>query len=236
LSALPRVLLLAAVEEELAPLRSRLGALESFCAPELVVTGVGKINTACEAALAMRSLAPALSMQVGCAGAYPRAGLSLGDVVIADHEILGDEGVEASKGFLDLAEIGFAVAMDGGRPIYNEIPTRRPRFESWKDLLAQAAGRYAIRSGPLVTLSTGSGTQRRALEIQARWSPLAESMEGAAAALVALRHGCPFFEVRGISNQAGERDRSAWDVKTACEHAAEVAVRLLSLEVELAGT
>ena len=232
---LPKVLLLSAVEEEMAPLHDRRKSLESFCAPDFVVTGVGKVNAACESALAFRSLAPVLSVQVGCAGAYPGALLSLGDVVISDQEILGDEGVEAPTGFLDLSKLGFPLATDGGLPIYNEIPTRRPRSESWKGLLCQIDGRYGLRSGPLVTLSTCSGTERRVLEIQARWNPLAESMEGAATALVALRHRCPFFEVRGISNQAGERERSAWDIKTACEHAAEVAVHLISLELERSG-
>jgi futalosine hydrolase len=226
----PTVLILSAVDREIEPLRRRLGAAPAAFAPRFVVTGVGKVSAALGTAAALRELAPALALQIGCAGAYPRAFLEIGDVVVADGEILGDEGVESPEGFLDLAHLGLPAAFDRGAPVFNRVPTGAPSAAQWEEALRRIGSHFTLRRGRLVTLSTASGTRRRAEEVAAHWDPLAESMEGAAAALACLRHGCPFLEVRGISNQVGERRREEWDVETACEHAAEVAQRLLELE------
>lgn len=181
--------------------------------------------------MALRDVSPCLAIQVGCAGAFPAAALEVGDVVVSDLELLGDEGVESPGGFLDLSHLGFPVAHQGKAPIFNEIPVARPRFEDWSEILRRVGGRFTIRCGRTVTLSTASGTDRRAREVAIRWDPLAESMEGAAAALVALRQGCRFMEVRGVSNQAGDRKRDGWDVETASDHAAEVVLHILDLEI-----
>jgi futalosine hydrolase len=229
--SLPTVLILAAVEAELRPLEDRLSKAPPSFTPRLAVTGIGKASAAMETAIALREAPVACVLQLGSAGAFPGLGLSPGDVVIADGEILGDDGVEAPGGFLSLSALGLTAATGPGGRIRNEVPTSRPQPETLHGLMETAAGLFTVRVGRLVTVSTGSGTDRRAAEISARWSPLAESMEGAAAALAAWRHGATFFEVRGISNMAGERDRSAWDIETACDHAAGIAIRLLELEL-----
>lgn len=212
------------------PLRERLGKQSLLLTPRFVITGIGKINAAVETAMALRDTAPSLTIQVGCAGAFPAAALEIGDVVVSDLELLGDEGVESPEGFLDLAHLGFPVAHQGKTPIFNEIPVARPRFEDWSEILRRVAGRFTIRCGRTVTVSTGSGTNRRSKEIATRWDPLAESMEGAASALVALQRKCRYMQVRGISNQVGNRKRDEWDVDTASDHAAEVVLHILGLE------
>ena len=80
------------------------------------------------------------------------------------------------------------------------------------------------------TVSSGSGTDAAAAGIEKTWAPLAESMEGAAAALVAWKHGIRFSEIRGISNMAGHRDREYWKISEACEIAGRVLRSWLELE------
>ena len=46
-----------------------------------------------------------------------------------------------------------------------------------------------------------------------------ESMEGAAIVHVALAHGLPVGEIRGISNAVGDRDPSRWRVHEAARAA-----------------
>jgi len=106
-----------------------------------------------------------------------------------------------------------------------------PRPEALAALAERTSGRYAVRPGRLATVSTGSGTDARAAEVERRSSALAESMEGAAAALAALHRGTPFFEVRGISNRAGDRQRGSWEIGPAAEHAAEAAVLIMEAEL-----
>lgn len=55
----------------------------------------------------------------------------------------------------------------------------------------------------------------------------AEDMEGFAVAAACRLAGVPLALVRGISNTAGDRDASRWQIETACRAAAELAALLL---------
>lgn len=219
-----KVCIFAAVERELAPLRARSAELVSCLPHAFVVTGVGKASAASAATAAVLAGEPPLLLQVGCAGAYPESGLEIGDVVLATSEVLADEGALTPRGFIDLRELGLPILQEA---LYNEIPTATPPAPLWEEARRELAPRFRCLAGRLATVSAVSGTDERAAELAERWQPLAESMEGAAVALVARKYGCPFVEVRGISNLVGAMDRPSWNIDDACEHAAEVVALLL---------
>jgi len=202
----------------------------------LSATGVGKSGAAFTAGLLLAGRSFRALVNVGCAGAFPGAGLSPGEVVIADREIFSDEGTLAPEGFLDLEQLSLpAASIDPEGPagaagtIYNLVPIRLPLRLGPAEAaeLSKALG-FPLRVGPLSTASTCSGTGGRAREVAERWGPLAESMEGAALALAALRAGLPFLEVRGISNFTGDRDRGSWQIGLAVERASAAAARLIA--------
>lgn len=56
---------------------------------------------------------------------------------------------------------------------------------------------------------------------------VAEDMEGFAVAAACRLAGVPLDIVRGISNTAGDRDTSGWQIEAACRAAAELAAMLL---------
>jgi futalosine hydrolase len=193
----------------------------------LAVCGVGKSSAAfCAGHLLGREEYRAV-LNLGCAGAFPGGALSMGDVVIADREVFADEGADAPEGFLDLAKLRLPV-LDAPAPIYNLVPIRSPCRLS-PHSLARLSGElgFPVRAGPLCTVSTTSASDRRSREVAARWRPMAESMEGAALALAALRHSLPFLEVRGISNYTGDRDPGAWELSRAVSRAAAAMTRLV---------
>jgi futalosine hydrolase len=229
----PSVVVLAAVEEEMEPLRALLERRDLPFRAHEVVSGIGKASAAAALALAIARHAPALVLQTGCAGAFPGAGLELGDVVVATGEVFGDEGVEAPGGFLALEDLGLGEG-PGRESLSNEVPTDHPSAEEWRRLLDLVGGRVRVIAGRLLTVSTGSGTDERSAEMSRRWGALAESMEGAAAALVARRMGAPFLEVRGISNFTGRRRRESWKIEAASSHAALVASHLLAVRFPFA--
>jgi futalosine hydrolase len=109
--------------------------------------------------------------------------------------------------------LGFPV-IGGAHPMYNILPlqifpaSRRARF---------------------VTMNTCTGNDNDARAIEARTGGAVESMEGAAIAHVAALAGIPVGEIRGISNVAGNRDRSAWRVKEAAVAAQEVLLKWIAL-------
>jgi futalosine hydrolase len=145
----------------------------------------------------------------GIAGAYPHAfseqGLGTGSVVCAESECYGDLGAQSAKGFLDMQALGFQV-IQSAEPIYNVLPMqifptpRKSRF---------------------VTMNTCTGDDESARHLERRTGGAVESMEGAAVAHVAALFGIPVGEIRGISNRAGNRDRSTWRVQEAAIAAQE---------------
>jgi futalosine hydrolase len=77
------------------------------------------------------------------------------------------------------------------------------------------------RRVPFVTVSTCTGTDGAARDIETRTAGAVESMEGAAIAHVAHLHRLPVGEVRGISNIVTNRDTTAWRLKEAAAAAQE---------------
>jgi futalosine hydrolase len=197
------LLLCVATEFEGALLRERLTGSHPDVA--IVRTGVGPVNAAHAVTLFLAQADARCIVVCGVGGAYPSSGVHVGDVVCAASECYGDLGATSPSGFLDMKTLGFPV-VEGPAPLFNEIPMqvfpveRRVRF---------------------VTLSTCTGTETVARELESRTGGAVESMEGAAIAHVAHLHGVPVGEVRGISNLVTNRDTSTWHLKEAAIAAQE---------------
>lgn len=185
-------------------LRERLGAAAGV---RILTTGVGPVNAAHAVTLAITERTPEAIVVCGVGGAYPGSGLGIGEVACADQECYGDLGANSPAGFLDMRALGFPVIASPGA-IYNDLPMQV--FP-------------AARRAKFVTVSTCTGTHAAALAIETRTGGAVENMEGAAVAHVALLHGIPVGEVRGISNLVTDRDPSAWRLKDAAA-AAQLAV------------
>jgi len=189
-------------------------------------SGVGKANAAATAALLLEKLQPEAVLCFGCAGAYPGSGLRIGDLILASEEVYGDEGAQTSDGFLDMQALGFplAEAADGERWFNRFAADPVLLGQSHRQITAQVKAGQRVAMGPLVTVSTCSGTVPLGEALARRTGGLGENMEGAAVAQVCTRFGVPFLEVRGISNLVEERDLSRWDLPAAAA-AAQQAVR-----------
>ncbi len=224
----PTVCLLAAVELELAPLRTRFATSKLPFKPCFVATGPGKANGAMRASEAIVRFEPSLLVVCGCAGAFASSSLRVGDVAIAYGETFADEGVVCPTGFLDLESMDLPLHEVDDGCVYNEIPLHRIPEHTIERLRRRALDRFRVARGQFATVSTCSGTDARAAEIAARWHPIAESMEGAAIALAGLAHSRAVIEVRGISNHVGNRDRDSWRIEAACEHGAEAIEHILT--------
>ena len=66
-----------------------------------------------------------------------------------------------------------------------------------------------------VTVQTVSGDPAKVQSIKERFLPDIESMEGAAFYYVCLQEKVNFFELRTVSNEVGERDKSKWNIPLA---------------------
>ncbi len=164
-----------------------------------------------------------LVISLGVAGGFTGRA-DIGDLVVADAVVAADLGAESG---LDTSACG-----PGQRPSPS-TPSASGDFLSLDSLglgpsvltphegvvrrlveLLTGTGR-TVTTGPVLSVSTVTGTDQRAAALALRFGPVAEAMEGYAVAVAASAFNTPFAEVRAISNLVGRRDRSAWDLPRA---------------------
>ncbi len=211
--------IVASMEEELALLseatgaclKGRVGGFPWFagtmgdCVVNLGITGVG-VASACTTLGAFCSMArPDFMVMVGSAGSLPDSGLAPGDMVVAETEILSELGVVSGAGIGDTRRMNLPGVMQ-------EIPLDRG---SSSLLLCHAMHIGKATCGRTLTVAGVSANEDHARARGAKFNVVAENMEGYALALAGHRFGCRTAEIRGISNRAGDRDKSNWDFEKA---------------------
>ncbi|EFC80948.1 futalosine hydrolase [Parafrankia sp. EUN1f] len=185
-----------------------------------------------------------LVIAMGVAGGF-RGWAEIGDLVIADQMVAADLGAESGLDEpaevippVRISEmdrnLGFHPA---GAPAAQPGPPASPAptgaFLTMDDLglgsstvrpdpglvrrmtsVLGVTGRRIV-SGTVITVSTVTGTERRAATFTARLDPIAEAMEGHAVGVAAGAFGVPVIEIRAISNLVGRRDRASWNMQAA---------------------
>ncbi|MGF1425234.1 futalosine hydrolase [Kitasatospora sp. LaBMicrA B282] len=165
----------------------------------VVTAGVGPAAAATATALALAAERHPLVVSAGIAGGFaPHA--PIGTVVAADAIVAADLGAQTPEGFRDVAELGFGTAAHTPPP----------------ELVALLAAATGALTGPVLTVSTVTGSAQRAAELAARHpGAAAEAMEGFGVAEAAARLRVPALELRTVSNPVGPRDRAAWRIDEA---------------------
>jgi futalosine hydrolase len=169
------------------------------------VTGVG-VASACTTLGAFCGMTQPDSMvMVGSAGLLPDSGLRVGDMVVAETEILAELGVVSGPGMGDT----HGMNLPG---VTQEIHLDQP-FSSL--LLDHAMEIGKASYGRSLTVAGASANDGHACDRATKFRALAENMEGYAVALAGQRFGFRTSEIRGISNRSGDRDKSHWDFEKA---------------------
>lgn len=166
----------------------------------LCVSGIGKANAARAATLLLLRCRPSLIVNFGVGGAYEAAHLAIGDMVIADREHYGDEGIRMGHQHISMEGLGLPLLALEQEVFFNSFPLRVPK------LLARHA-----RVGGFVTVSSCTGTGADGRRMEQRWNAVCENMEGAAIAHVGRAHGVPVIEMRSISNIIEDRSGKPLD-------------------------
>jgi len=235
------IILLCSVPQEAEFLRSSITGGETFdIGTKTIITGelsgqrvalcsggMGKANAAHAAAILITRYAPQAFVIFGIGGAYPGSGAKVGEIALATEEIAGDEGVLTPGGFKDTSYINIPLVRTEAVALYNRFPAHDKLLAKALQSLPQSSSDTRMHKGPFVTLSTCTGALVRAKELEAMYHGLCENMEGAAAAQVAVLHGIPWLEVRGISNIVEDRDLGKWDIPKAAEAAQKAVIRIL---------
>jgi futalosine hydrolase len=196
-----------------------------------IISGMGKANAAHAATILIEQFSPRALILFGVGGAYPSSGLRTGDIAVAEEELYGDEGVATRDGFQGTEFMGIPLLRKGGRKYFNEFLLDKElvgkALGSLASVVQPSAGSIAAGSGRFVTVSTCTGTRKRALELQKRFGGICENMEGAAVAHICTLYGTPMAEIRGISNIVEDRDRNKWDIRQAAENCQRVVMEVV---------
>ncbi|MBK3647011.1 futalosine hydrolase [Streptomyces sp. MBT33] len=192
-----RVLVATAVPAE----RDAVARAFTGDAVTVIAAGVGPALAAASTATALTTAALegapyGLVVSAGIAGGFPPEA-PVGSLVVADEITVADLGAETADGFVPVTELGFGTV------------THRPPETLVRDIVSATGA----RPGPVLTVSTVTGTAERAAELRARHPrALAEAMEGFGVAEAAAAHHVPVLEIRAVSNPVGPRDRAAWRI------------------------
>ncbi|MFJ5141653.1 futalosine hydrolase [Streptomyces sp. NPDC088707] len=165
-----------------------------------------------------------LVVSAGIAGGFqPLA--PLGSVVVSSAVVAADLGAQTPDGYLTVDELGF------GRSVHPVPEALTGRIAA----VLEAAGRTHT-VGPVLTVSTVTGTADRAAELAGRHpGAAAEAMEGFGVAEAAAAYGAPVVEIRAVSNAVGPRDRAAWRIGEALHalrHTSDLLSKTVFLELE----
>lgn len=203
-------------------------------------TGLGKVNAAITAAALLERFPIRQVWNVGCSGAYPEGPLQVGDVLITERSLCGDEGILSAMGISSSREIGIPILVHNGQKLYDRIPLDR-HISDRKIREKTPEGRYRLEEGtapavartcrtphdaqvfqlvygPSLTVGMVSGDRDVAGQRFLQYEAFAENMEGSAIAQACFRFDVPVIECRGMSNTAGNRSKGHWRIERAVAH------------------
>ena len=174
-------------EEEVAGARRRVLDLDGT--PLLLVTcGIGLVNAATAAALALHDSKARAVLSAGSAGGMG-LDVRVGDVVVGSSTVYGAA---------DARVFGYALG---------QVPGMPERFHADDALLAAAAGAdpegLTVRTGEIVSSDVFVDAERVVALREAFPAALACDMESTALAQAAHLVGVPFLSVRGVSDLCG---------------------------------
>lgn len=183
----------------------------------LGVVGVGIVSAAVTLGSLFAQIKVDRAIMIGSAGALPGSGLDVGDVAVASSETL--------------AELGICIGEGVGESESLNIPGLNQTISLAEDLgksIAEATDEsFRISRGAFLSVTGVSSSHAHALARASRFGALVENMEGYALALAGERFGITVAEVRGVSNYAGVRDKSAWNLDLANQRAQSVVLNYL---------
>lgn len=207
------------------PIRASIQSIPFY----LGITGIGSVNTASRLTRFIERVEPDLVIQAGIAGTFRDSGLGIGDVAVADREVYIHAGVENPVSSYPLDPLPFPLVEDQKetcRGVFHPDPDFSETAQKSAETAFSDTG-VKVKKGLFITVSTITASHETERLLYNRFAPLAESMEGAAAAQTANLYGIPFVEIRAVSNFVGIRDKSRWNIPKACRNACSACAEVI---------
>lgn len=205
-----QILVIAATEMEIAFFK------EAGLPVDILITGVGAPAAMYKLLDHLHDNKYDLVIQAGIGGMFSGANLQLCETVIIKKDVFADLGIEEKKSFSTLFELGFAIADDP------------PYTNGWLVNNYEFIEKFPLKKVTAVTVNKVSDDIFQTETFLKKYQPAVESMEGAAFHFVCLQQNVAFLQLRSISNEVGERDKTKWQLRSAIHRLNETLKQLIT--------
>jgi futalosine hydrolase len=190
------VLIVAATEQEIKPL------FPKWSTADILITGVGVATTVFHLMQKLMDKDYERIYQIGIAGKFETP-LSLGSACLIESDCFADLGAMENSKWHTINQLGFS---NPDEPPFIEGKLFNPHIQKiqFPKRTAATVNRLTDNKEEIEILRSSHGAEL-------------ESMEGAAFHYVALQLNIPFFQIRGISNRVGVRDKREWKIQEAID-------------------
>jgi len=202
------VLIVAATEREVAPFKTKY---PSAC---ILITGVGISNTIYYLLKHLQTKSYDLIIQIGIAGRY-NDDVEIGEVVAVNEDCFADFGVFENAHFHSIFEMGL---MEKNQAPFIEGVLQNININKFIEGLKIVKG---------ATVNTITDNVSSIKSIVNKYSPMVETMEGAAFHYVCNLEGLFYLQIRGVSNDVGIRDKSKWKIDEAIKSSNDFLIQFL---------
>ncbi|RZK72683.1 MAG: futalosine hydrolase [Pedobacter sp.] len=207
-----KMLIVAATQAEIEPLMMHFNLAGSDFITnkefDILITGVGMTATAYALGIHL-SKKYNLVLNLGIAGCFDRS-IALGTVVNIYEDTFAELGAEDHENFLSIDDLGFG----------------KSKHTAFNNLLSESVAKLRKVRGITVNRVHGNGLSISA--IATRFSPITESMEGAAVLYCCGAQDIPCLQIRSISNYVEPRNTKAWKINLALKSLNNWAIEFLT--------
>lgn len=218
----------------LVPTPTELQILDPILQPRLQqvggtlhLCGFGPVSAAARTSQLIGELDPARIILVGIAGAIGES-IPLGSASVFDEVACFGIGAGSGSNFQTAGDLGWRqwdsgqdVSGDGRSAVGDVLPLLPAE-------VVPLSGEQIERRQLLTSCSASGSLDDVALKVRHFPDAVAEDMEAFGVAMAASLTDVPLHVVRGISNKAGDRRLSQWEINGALEAAAEVVLNLIA--------
>jgi futalosine hydrolase len=210
-----KVLVVAATSLEIRPFLDKAGFLQKKndflhqyrlkdTTIDILIPGAGIMVTAFHLGRQLSQEKYDLAINAGICGSFSPM-TRIGDVVEIIEDCVSDLGAEDKDQFLSVFDLGL---LDP-----DSVPYINGKLIKNYKITSAVLGKLPKVKG--ITVNTVHGNRQSIERVRSLFSPVTESMEGAAFLYACLLLKVPNVQIRGVSNFVEERDHSRWNINLA---------------------
>lgn len=209
-------LVVAATPIEIEPLIKKLPkgfhrALEI----DILISGIGLLATTYSLQKQIRIKRPDLVIQAGVGGCFDKK-IALGSVMAIKKDCVADQSVIELNKLKTLFDLQLVPS--------DQFPYKKGWLENnWKGFK-----KLGLPMVSAISVNEITTDPRRVKLYQKNFSPVIESMEGAALHYVCLMEQIPFLQVRSVSNYIAERNKKNWKLRESVKELNQVLLQVLT--------